>query len=189
VFSWLVSESYDDKGNATSYEYKMENSQNVELSPAHECNRTEGTRRANRYLKRIKYGHRTPRQPNEDLSLRKDWVFEVVFDYGEHYTEDKHGYPTSVFLPHDQRHWPIRQDPFSVTAPVSRCAREKVVFDPWRHETWDVADTLTLEPQHDASGNAAQPYVALRHAAGHLTMIANPLADAIAKQFPAKYTI
>jgi hypothetical protein len=40
-----------------------------------------------------------------------------------------------------------------------------------------------------ASGNAAQAYVALRHAAGHMTMIANPLADAIAKQFPAKYTI
>ena len=36
---------------------------------------------------------------------------------------------------------------------------------------------------------AAQAYVALRHAAGHMTMIANPLADAIAKQFPAKYTI
>jgi hypothetical protein len=40
-----------------------------------------------------------------------------------------------------------------------------------------------------ASGNAAQAYVALRHAAGHMTMIANPLADAIAKQFPATYTI
>jgi hypothetical protein len=40
-----------------------------------------------------------------------------------------------------------------------------------------------------ASANAAQAYVALRHAAGHMTMIANPLADAIAKQFPAKYII
>src|SRR5881409_1122073 len=26
---------------------------------------------------------------------------------------------------------------------------EKVVFDPWRQETWDVSDTLTLEPQND----------------------------------------
>jgi hypothetical protein len=40
-----------------------------------------------------------------------------------------------------------------------------------------------------ASGNAAQAYGALRHAADHMTMIANPLANAIAKQFPAKYTI
>jgi hypothetical protein len=50
---------------------------------------------------------------------------------------------------------------------------------------------LTLKDVIDvqASGNAAQAYVALRHAAGHMTMIANPLADAIAKQFPAKYTI
>src|SRR5262249_19993183 len=26
---------------------------------------------------------------------------------------------------------------------------EKVVFDPWRQETWDVSDTLTLQPQND----------------------------------------
>ncbi|MBC7816142.1 MAG: toxin, partial [Planctomycetaceae bacterium] len=26
---------------------------------------------------------------------------------------------------------------------------EKVVFDPWRQETWDVNDTVTLEPQND----------------------------------------
>jgi hypothetical protein len=50
---------------------------------------------------------------------------------------------------------------------------------------------LTLKDVIDvqASGNTAQAYVALRHAAGHTTMIANPLADAIAKQFPAKYPI
>jgi hypothetical protein len=50
---------------------------------------------------------------------------------------------------------------------------------------------LTLKEVIDiqASGNAAQAYVALRHAASHMAMIANPLADAIAKQFPAKYTI
>jgi virulence plasmid B protein len=149
LFSWLISESSGDKGNAISYEYKMENSRHAELSPAHECNRTEGTRKANRYLKRIKYGHSTPRQPNEDPSLRKDWRFEVVFDDDEHDTEDNQDHPTSVFLTDDQRHWPIRQDPFSVTASVSRCAREQVVFDRWRHETWNVADTLTLEPPHD----------------------------------------
>jgi hypothetical protein len=48
---------------------------------------------------------------------------------------------------------------------------------------------LTLKEVIDlqASGNAAQAYAALRQAADHMAMIANPLADAIAKQFPAKY--
>jgi hypothetical protein len=50
---------------------------------------------------------------------------------------------------------------------------------------------LTLKEVIDlqASGDAAQAYAALRQAADHMAMIANPLADAIAKQFPAKYAI
>jgi hypothetical protein len=50
---------------------------------------------------------------------------------------------------------------------------------------------LTLKEVIDAqaSGNAVRAYTALRHAAGHMTMIADPLSDAIVKQFPAKYAI
>jgi hypothetical protein len=40
-----------------------------------------------------------------------------------------------------------------------------------------------------ASGDVVQAYSVLRHAAGHMAMIANPLAEAIVKQFPAKYAI
>lgn len=48
---------------------------------------------------------------------------------------------------------------------------------------------LTLKAVIDAqaSGDAAATYTALREAAAHMGMIANPLADAIAKQFPGKY--
>jgi hypothetical protein len=113
VFSWLICESYDDKGNAIRYEYKAENSQGIELSFVRERNRTAATRSANRYLKRIKYGNRTPRQPDEDLSRRSDWMFEVVLDYGEHYTEDDRGRPTAVFVGDDRRRWGVRQDPVS----------------------------------------------------------------------------
>jgi RHS repeat-associated protein len=113
IFSWLICESYDDKGNAIRYEYKAENSQGIDLSLARESNRTDKTRSTNRYLKRIKYGNLTPRQPMEDLSRRSDWLFETVFDYGEHYTEDSATKSASVFLEDDQRPWPIRQDPFS----------------------------------------------------------------------------
>src|SRR5215204_991836 len=116
IFSWLICESYDDKGNAILYQYKEENSQGVKTL-LHERNRNDTTRSANCYLKRIKYGNKTPYQVDEDLTERKDWMFEVVFDYGEHYTEDDQGQPTNVFLGDDgggdhQQEWHIRQDPF-----------------------------------------------------------------------------
>ena len=113
TFSWLICESYDDKGNAIRYEYKAENSEGIDLSASCETNRTDKIRSSNRYLKRIHYGNRTPRVPLEDLSQRSDWLFEVVFDYGEHYTEDAAGQPISIFLKDDQRPWSIREDPFS----------------------------------------------------------------------------
>lgn len=113
VFSWLICESYDDKGNAIRYEYKAENTDGVDQTLVSERNRTPEARAANRYLKRIKYANRTPRQPNEDLSLRQDWLFELVLDYGEHYTENANGQPSSVFLDDSRARWGSRVDPFS----------------------------------------------------------------------------
>ena len=43
----------------------------------------------------------------EDLSIRTDWLFEVVFDYGEHDPDT----PTPAENP--ARKWNIRADPFS----------------------------------------------------------------------------
>jgi RHS repeat-associated protein len=105
VFSWLICESYDDKGNAIRYEYKEENSDGINTAQAHEQNRTIESRAVDRYLKHVYYGNQTPRQPNEDLSLRTDWLFEVVFDYGEHD-------PTNP-KPNDAGIWTVRNDPFS----------------------------------------------------------------------------
>ena len=105
VFNWLICESYDDRGNAIFYEYKAEDSASVDTSQVHEKNRSDLSRSANRYLKRIRYGNRTPRQPDEDLSERTDWLFEVVFDYGEHDLDA----PTTL----EAHLWPVRQDAFS----------------------------------------------------------------------------
>jgi len=113
VFSWLICESHDDKGNAVFYKYKEENSDGVDLAQVHEKNRAPASRSANRYLKRIKYGNRTPHQPGEDLSLRDDWLFEAVFDYGEHYAENDQGQPTFVSIEDNQHQWESRQDSFS----------------------------------------------------------------------------
>ena len=111
IFSWQICESHDDKGNVVVYEYKEENSDGIDLSQAHERNRTETTRAANRYLKRIKYGNRAPYFPilsaNEPPTPQPtEWLFEVVLDYGEHDLNQ----PT----PDDSKQsWPVRRDPFS----------------------------------------------------------------------------
>lgn len=116
IFSWLICESYDDNGHAVLYNYKEENSQRVtDLSLLNEKNRTPTTRATNRYLKRIKYGNKTPRNYDEDLTTRTDWLFEVVFDYGEHYMEQTQD-PNIITVSFDDnsREWPIRKDPFSL---------------------------------------------------------------------------
>lgn len=104
IFTWLISESYDDRGNAIVYEYKAENAEGVDLSQASEKNRTELGRTANRCPKRIKYGNRVSRLVEPDLS-QAQWMFEVVFDYGEHDAE--------VPGPNDAGAWLCRHDPFS----------------------------------------------------------------------------
>jgi RHS repeat-associated protein len=111
IFSWLICESHDDKGNAIQYEYKPENSDGVDLSAAHERNRTTATRGTNRYLKRLRYGNRNPyfADPAGRLftPLPDDWLFEAVFDYGEH--------DPAIPLPGTEPSaWTLRHDPFSM---------------------------------------------------------------------------
>jgi RHS repeat-associated protein len=110
VFTWLICESYDDKGNAIVYRYKSENSDGVDTTVAHERNRTDITRRANRYLKRVFYGNRTPYFPDltapAPAPLPADWCFELVFDYGEH--------DLNAPVPEENgTAWLCRADPFS----------------------------------------------------------------------------
>ena len=118
IFSWLICQSYDDKGNAILYEYAAESASNVDRGQANERNRV---RTANRYLKRIKYGNRISRLIQPDLTLAS-WMFEVVFDYDEaHYEEvdldpakpkaEKHEY--ALASPLSGTAWAVRPDPFS----------------------------------------------------------------------------
>ena len=90
VFSWLLCEIYDDKGNASVYEYAAEDSNGVDLGAAHEANRTTSSRSANRYLKRIKYGNTVSRLIQPDLTTM-GWLFEVVFDYAGDGTDARPG--------------------------------------------------------------------------------------------------
>ena len=117
IFSWLICESRDDRGNAIVYEYKPEDGEGADLAQAHERNRgprDRPSRAANRYLKRIRYGNRTPlldgggRRPRHlsPAALQGvGWMFEVVVDYGEH--------DAAAPLPDGAGPWLFRNDPFS----------------------------------------------------------------------------
>jgi RHS repeat-associated protein len=111
IFSWLICQNHDDKGNLASYRYAIENSDGVAGVRAHERNRTAQGRSANRYLKRIQYGNRTPHYPDTGAPAPvpepSDWCFELVFDYGDH--------DQAMPLPDEpQKTWLCRDDPFSV---------------------------------------------------------------------------
>jgi RHS repeat-associated protein len=105
VFSWLLDLSFDDRGNAISYEYKAEDAGNVP-AVAHESGRQVT---ANRYLKRIFYGNDTPYLPATSAELPDQWCFQVVFDYGEHDPANPQ--------PAEATTWPCRADPFSTYRP------------------------------------------------------------------------
>lgn len=106
VFSWLLEETRDDRGNIARYSYKAEDGALVGAGKLSEASRfdvaADGTRRfcatAQRYLKRIEYGNLRPGDPS-------DWLFEVVFDYGEH--------DDATPTPDEARPWPVRLDAFS----------------------------------------------------------------------------
>jgi RHS repeat-associated protein len=116
IFSWLTCESYDDKGNAILYEYLAENAAGVDLTQAHERNRSDIRRSAGRYLKRIRYGNTPSRLIQSDLA-QLAWVFEVVFDYDDgHYQAlppDAQGREYAEATPAPSQAWSMRQDPFS----------------------------------------------------------------------------
>jgi RHS repeat-associated protein len=117
IFSWLICETRDDKGNAIVYEYRRDDGTGVDTTPAHERNRggrDDPRRCVNRYIKRIRYGNRTPfldGAANRPVFLTEAQIenagcmFEVVFDYSEHDAD----LPT----PDDLGEWSVRADPFS----------------------------------------------------------------------------
>jgi YD repeat-containing protein len=117
IFSWLICETRDDKGNAVLYDYKPEDGTGVDLIQAHERNRggrDDPGRKANCYIKRIYYGNRVPLLDSAGHRPRfltaaqiqnAKWMFEVVFDYGEH--------DADVPKPVETGPWTCRDDPFS----------------------------------------------------------------------------
>ncbi|WP_330766951.1 SpvB/TcaC N-terminal domain-containing protein [Rhodococcus sp. M8-35] len=128
IFSWLICESRDDKGNGIRYLYKEEDGkyqpqpgQADPFKQAHQVNRglaSDSRRTAQRYLQRVLYGSRKPLLdaegrrprnlsdlPNPPSDTDADWLFEVRFDYGELDEAD----PTNL----PENPWFYRPDAFS----------------------------------------------------------------------------
>jgi RHS repeat-associated protein len=121
VFSWLLCETRDDCGNGIVIEYKPEDAADVDVTQPHELHRggaNNPARKANRHIKSIRYGNRVSlldsagRRPIEvapEALQNAGWMFEVVFDYGEHDAADP--------KPGDAGSWLCRNDPFSSHRP------------------------------------------------------------------------
>ena len=110
IFSWLISRSFDDKGNVAVYDYVPETAADITQLSTHEANRSLTDRCRQRYLKSIRYGNAEPYFPDwsekvPEVALPANWYFQLVFDYGDH-TSDA---PTPV----PDRPWRLRPDPFS----------------------------------------------------------------------------
>lgn len=128
IFSWLICESRDDKGNGIRYLYKHEDGayqprpgQADPFTQAHQRNRglaDDPRRTAQRYLQRVLYGNRKPLLdaqgkrprilsdlPHPPTDTSADWLFEVRFDYGELDESDPTGRP--------EKPWLYRLDAFS----------------------------------------------------------------------------
>lgn len=117
IFAWKICESFDDKGNAIHYRYKREDSAGIDLSQVHERNRTLSSRQSQLYIKGIKYGNRQPLTSGELVADIEEWLFTLLFDYGEgHLTElppdSENRQLVEASLPELQP-WPVRNDPFS----------------------------------------------------------------------------
>jgi RHS repeat-associated protein len=109
LFRWLLEASFDDRGNVVVYSYKPEDAAGVPREHVHEKHRLADPQTfTNRYLKRVRYGNVIPFRPRDptpaDLAA-VSWLFELVFDYGEH--DDTTPGVDEV------RPWPCRPDPFS----------------------------------------------------------------------------
>ena len=147
IFTWQVSRTWDDRGNAVFYSYVAEDSAGITAS-AHEANRTVTSRSAQIYLKSIVYGNTQPFRPDwtaaQEDPLPSAWAFKTVFDFGDHTVDP----PT----PTSDSPWPIRPDPFSTYRPgfevrTYRRVQRALFFNNFPNEPTCGADRLVRSLQ------------------------------------------
>ena len=107
VAVWLLDVSLDAEGNAILVEYVAENADGVP-NDVYEVGREQTV---NRYPSRLRYGNTMPYVAScfgAGPPPATDWLFEMVFDYGQYDVAPSNPEPSVPV-----RTWPARQDPFS----------------------------------------------------------------------------
>lgn len=108
VFRWYLQEERDELGNLIRYEYAQEDRAGAAVTLAERMRTLTKNHCAYTYLKRVLYGNVTPG------SASGGWLFEVVFDYGEHAGDGAATPPTApVARPASPLVWTTRPDVFS----------------------------------------------------------------------------
>ncbi len=161
IFQWLVCQINDDKGNVSLYQYISDDSRRVDVTAAAEVNRRNVSRTVNRYLKRILYGNKggsylpklAPSAPAD--ALPSAWMFEAVFDYGDHPGDIPSLAPSTA--------WPARPDAFSThragfEVRTYRLCRRVLMFHHFQEEL-RVADYLVRSTEflYDEPAALADP--------------------------------
>ena len=212
IFSWLISQTRDDKGNAVLYRYKAENGLFADLRKTNERNRgplNDPRRGANRYLKHVYYGNRMPLLDEEGHRPRfldqtqidtqiasHEWMFEVVFDYEDH--------DAATPTPNDDRAidetgalrypWTARQDPFSTYRPgfevrTTRLCQRVLMFHHFPHEDGVGADCLVRSTDFTYSyeqnpGEARNPIYSFLISVTHTGYKRNAAGGYMSKSLP-----
>ncbi len=107
VFEWMLCRTHDDKGNLAINFFKKEDFQGIDkmLNEEHRIGNCTQT-----YLKKVVYGNRTPYYLGDAVPVETEFLFKVIFDFGEH--------DTAVNIPIDidveKNVWTCRKDSFSV---------------------------------------------------------------------------
>ncbi|MFA5384747.1 MAG: SpvB/TcaC N-terminal domain-containing protein [Eubacteriales bacterium] len=107
IFEWLPEFIFDDRGNCSKYLYLKENELGIDLTQLCNRNRFESGKitYTNLYLHKVLYGNKSPYlQFNDPFPAESDYMFQTVFDYGEHAFD-----PPCV----KSNDWLFRTDPFS----------------------------------------------------------------------------
>lgn len=107
IYEWLPECVFDDKGNLVQYHYKKEDGVGVDYSLPHNRNRSKrgAITYTHTHLDCIRYGNQTPyRKFGDPYPADDDYLFEVVFDYGQY----------NANAPYDKvADWKWRHDAFS----------------------------------------------------------------------------
>lgn len=157
IFEWLVDFSYDDKGHCTRYEYIQETGAGIDASLSHNRNRINGNAPfTNSYLKRIWYGNVEMYEAGGPVPSQ--YMFENVFDYGEHDTAVPFAVNGSM---------PYRSDAFSeyragFEIRTCRLCRNIILYHHFKELPGGSAAVKALQLEYDDNG--ADGFTFLRQA-------------------------